>query len=55
MLEVTPEIAPQAVDGLKFSAALPGELAKMTLAERFVDRRGAIEVTQSRVVILDES
>lgn len=38
---VLPDIAPQAVDGLKFSAALPRDLAVETLAERFVDCAGA--------------
>lgn len=38
---VLPSITPQAVDGLKFSAALPEDLAVATLAERFVDREGA--------------
>jgi len=33
-----PAISPEAVDGLKFSAALPAEMARATLAERFVDR-----------------
>ena len=36
-----PAISPQAVEGLKFSAALPPDLAQATLAERFVDRAGA--------------
>lgn len=33
-----PAVSPEAVDGLKFSAALPVEMARATLAERFVDR-----------------
>ena len=33
-----PAISAEAVDGLKFSAALPPEMARGTLAERFVDR-----------------
>ncbi|MBZ2195404.1 DEAD/DEAH box helicase [Occultella gossypii] len=45
-----PVISPQAVDGLKFSAALAPELATATLAERFVDRSGAMETIQSPIV-----
>jgi ATP-dependent Lhr-like helicase len=36
-----PTVLPEAVAGLKFSAALSPELATSTLAERFVDRAGA--------------
>lgn len=39
--DTVPVIAPEAVDALKFSAALPRELAERTLAERFTDRAGA--------------
>lgn len=42
--EALPFIAPDAVSGLKFSAALPADLARATLAERFVDRANASEV-----------
>lgn len=45
-----PFIAPEAVEGLKFSAALPVELARATLAERFVDRPHAAEVAMAPVV-----
>lgn len=45
-----PEIAPQAVDGLKFSAALPRALAVATLAERFLDRLGAETVVRSAIM-----
>lgn len=47
---VLPAIAPQAVEGLKFSAALPRELAMATLAERFVDRTGAKRIATSPVL-----
>lgn len=53
--DVLPEIAPQAVDGLKFSAALPREVAVVTLAQRFVDRAGADEIAQSMIVNGSES
>lgn len=46
-----PFIAPEAVEGLKFSAALPIELAQATLAERFVDREHAAEVVGAPVVL----
>ena len=39
-----PTVAPGAVDGLKFSAALPPLLAGSTLAERMADEAGAAEV-----------
>ena len=48
--DALPEIAPQAVDGLKFSVALPREAAIVTLAQRFVDRAGADEIAQSMIV-----
>lgn len=47
--DVLPLIAPQAVDGLKFSAALPRDLAVATLAERFVDRAGAASIASARL------
>ena len=43
---IVPEIAPQAVDGLKFSAALPAKLAMVTLAQRYVDKIGALDRTR---------
>jgi ATP-dependent Lhr-like helicase len=39
-----PVISAEAVEGLKFSAALPPALAAATLAARFVDRAGAQDV-----------
>jgi ATP-dependent Lhr-like helicase len=49
--DVLPFIAPEAVTGLKFSAALPPGLARATLAERFVDRAGAAQVIGAPLVI----
>jgi ATP-dependent Lhr-like helicase len=46
-----PFVNPQAVDGLKFSAALPPEVARATLAERAVDRDGARDVVSQRIVV----
>lgn len=37
--KAVPAISPEAVDGLKFSAALPPDMARATLAERFADHR----------------
>ena len=48
---VLPQIAAQAVDGFKFSAALPRELAVATLAARFVDREGAALVGQAKISV----
>ncbi|MFJ6114566.1 DEAD/DEAH box helicase [Agrococcus sediminis] len=42
--DVLPQLDPAAVDGLKFSAALPADLAMSTLAERFVDRPNATTI-----------
>lgn len=46
-----PIVSPEAVEGLKFSAALPIDLATATLAERFVDRWGAADVAGSKIVV----
>ena len=46
-----PLVSPQAVEGLKFSVALPTDLATATLAERFVDRRGAADIVGSKIVV----
>lgn len=46
-----PEVTPDAVTGLEFSAALPPEMAVATLAERFVDRAGAADVVRRRLVV----
>jgi len=47
---VAPFIALEAVEGLKFSAALPPELARATLAERFADQTHAAEVALAPLV-----
>ena len=41
-----PAISPEAVDGLKFSTALPPEMARATLAERFMDREPWLDAPQ---------
>ena len=46
-------ISPEAVDGLKFSAALPPGLASATLAERFVDRVGAADIVAWPLIVLN--
>nr|WP_246865386.1 helicase-related protein [Cryobacterium sp. BB307] len=50
--EALPFIAPEAVDGLKFSAALPLDVARATLSERFADREHAAEVAGGHVVVV---
>jgi ATP-dependent Lhr-like helicase len=42
--EMLPAVSPAAIGGLKFSDVLPAELAISTIAERLVDREGAINV-----------
>lgn len=49
-----PLVTPEAVRGLKFSAALPAGLATATLAERFVDREGAADVVGRGIVVRSE-
>lgn len=49
--DAVPMISPEAVDGLKFSTALPRELAVETLGERFADERGAAEIAGAPRVI----
>ena len=48
---VVPHIAPQAVEGLKFSVALPADLARATLAERFVDEEHAAGLAAATIVM----
>lgn len=48
---VLPGVTPAAVDGLKFSAALPRELAEATLAARAADYAGARDVAGQVVVV----
>lgn len=49
--EAVPAVSPQAVEGLKFSAALPLELASDTLGARAADRGGAVWVVRARVAV----
>lgn len=49
-----PVVSPQALAGLKFSAALPPDLAAATLAERAVDRVGARSITGWPLVVRTE-
>ncbi|WP_136709620.1 DEAD/DEAH box helicase [Agromyces sp. H66] len=53
--DAVPWISPDAVAGLKFSAALPGGLAQETLAERFADRVGAMEIVTDGIVMASGS
>jgi ATP-dependent helicase Lhr and Lhr-like helicase len=46
-----PTVTPEAVDGLKFSAALPLHLAASTLAERTADEAGAVDILGSVLVM----
>jgi ATP-dependent helicase Lhr and Lhr-like helicase len=49
--DALPAVPPAAVDGLKFSAALPLGLATQTLAERHVDRRGAAHIATAPLIV----
>lgn len=49
--EAVPRVDPAAVDGLKFSVALPPYLAAATLAERFADHVGAAAVRGAALVV----
>lgn len=46
-----PYVSPQAVDGLKFSAALPRDMATSTLAVRNRDVAGATAITSAPLVV----
>ncbi|WP_449279172.1 DEAD/DEAH box helicase [Leucobacter sp. GX0328] len=48
----TPRISVEAVEGLKFSEALPADLAVATLGDRFADRAGAAEIQAAGMVFL---
>lgn len=50
-----PRISAEAVQGLKFSEALPDEMAVETLGERFADRPGAAEIQTGGKVFLSHS
>lgn len=45
-----PYVDPRQIEALKFSVALPPELARTTLAERFADRDGARAVHVSELI-----
>jgi ATP-dependent Lhr-like helicase len=49
-----PYVSEEAVAGLKFSAALPPDLARATLAERFCDSEGAATLKASNLVTLED-
>jgi ATP-dependent Lhr-like helicase len=48
--DAVPRADEEAISGLKFSVALPLDLAVKTLGERLADPRGAGEIARSRVV-----
>ncbi|MBP3083663.1 DEAD/DEAH box helicase [Mycolicibacterium fortuitum] len=48
--EAVPRVDDEAISALKFSVALPPELAVKTLGERLADPRGARETAQARIV-----
>lgn len=48
--EAVPEIAGSMTDQLKFSAALPHDVAVRVLSERFTDSRGAAAITSQQLV-----
>lgn len=50
-----PAVLAEAVAGLKFAAALPLELARSTLAERFVDRVGARALSGGSISVTVQS
>lgn len=49
-LDAVPRVDEEAVSGLKFSVALPPDLAARTVGERLADLRGAAETAQARIV-----
>lgn len=48
--DAVPRLDEDAISGLKFSVALPSDLAVRTLGERLADPRGAAQTAQSRIV-----
>lgn len=48
--DAVPRVDEEAVSGLKFSVALPTDLAVRTVGERLADPRGAGETAQTRIV-----
>ena len=53
--DTMPRISIEAVQGLKFSEALPSDMAVATLSERFADHTGAAEVQTGGKVFLSPS
>lgn len=49
-IDAVPRVDDEAVSGLKFSVALPRELAVRTVGERLADPRGAGEIARARLV-----
>jgi ATP-dependent helicase Lhr and Lhr-like helicase len=48
--DAVPRVDEEVISGLKFSVALPSDLAVRTLGERLADQRGAGETAQARIV-----
>ena len=48
--DAVPRVDEEAISGLKFSVALPLDLAVRTLGERLADPRGAVETARARIV-----
>lgn len=48
--DAVPRVDDEAISGLKFSVALPSDLAIRTVGERLADPRGAEETAQARIV-----
>ncbi|GJF11307.1 ATP-dependent helicase [Mycolicibacterium cyprinidarum] len=48
--DAVPRVDDEAISGLKFSVALPSDLATRTVGERLADPRGAKEAAQARIV-----
>lgn len=49
-IDAVPRVDEEAVSGLKFSVALPPDLAGRTVGERLADSRGARETAQARII-----
>ena len=48
--DAVPRVDDEAISALKFSVALPSDLAVKTVGERLADPRGAGEIAQARIV-----
>lgn len=49
-IDAVPRVDDEAVSGLKFSVALPDDLAVRTVGERLADPRGALKIVQARIL-----